>query len=61
MYRMQEPKSVFLIFSNGKIVCTGAKSREIVEEALLKLHRKIRELNLVKEIIPPEHEDIIYL
>ena len=61
IYRMQEPKSVFLIFSTGKIVCTGAKSREIVEEALLKLNRKIRELNLVREIIPPEQEDIIYL
>ncbi len=61
IYHMQEPKSVFLIFSTGKIVCIGEKSREIVEEALLKLNRKIRELNLVKEIIQPENEDIIFL
>jgi len=28
--RMQDPKTVLLLFSSGKIVCTGAKSKEMV-------------------------------
>jgi transcription initiation factor TFIID TATA-box-binding protein len=35
IYRMAEPKTVFLIFSTGRIVCTGAKTKEIVGEAVL--------------------------
>ena len=37
IYRMQDPKTVFLIFSTGRIVCTGAKNAEVVREAVLKL------------------------
>ncbi|MEM4336986.1 MAG: TATA-box-binding protein, partial [Candidatus Woesearchaeota archaeon] len=32
-----EAKATFLLFSNGKIVCTGTKSEEEVHEALDKL------------------------
>ncbi len=49
IYRMQEPKSVFLIFSTGKIVCTGAKSKEIVAEAVEKLYHIVREYGVAKE------------
>ena len=34
IYRMQDPKTVFLIFSTGRVVCTGAKNKETVGEAV---------------------------
>ncbi|HME51511.1 MAG TPA: TATA-box-binding protein [Candidatus Lokiarchaeia archaeon] len=46
IYRMQEPKTVFLIFSTGRIVCTGAKTKEIVGEAVEKLVDQVKELGL---------------
>ena len=48
IYRMQEPKTVFLIFSTGRIVCTGAKTKEIVGEAVEKLVEEIKRLELVQ-------------
>jgi transcription initiation factor TFIID TATA-box-binding protein len=49
IYRMQTPKSVFLIFSTGRIVCTGAKTREIVAEAVEKLYYEVRELGISRD------------
>ena len=49
IYRMKDPKTVFLIFSTGKVVCTGAKNKEFVKEAFIKLNLKVRELDLAKE------------
>jgi TATA-box binding protein (TBP) (component of TFIID and TFIIIB) len=43
---MQEPKTVFLIFSTGRIVCTGAKTKEIVGQAVEKLVEAVKELDL---------------
>jgi len=37
IFRMDSPRTVFLIFSNGKIVCLGAKSTEEVRKAFKKL------------------------
>lgn len=37
IYRMSEPKVVFLIFASGKIVCTGAKTEVDVHTAVEKL------------------------
>jgi transcription initiation factor TFIID TATA-box-binding protein len=39
IYRMQTPKTVFLIFSPGRIVCTGAKSKAMVAEAVAQLYQ----------------------
>ncbi len=49
IYRMQDPKTVFLIFSTGRIVCTGAKTKEIVAIAVEKLYHKVREMGVAKE------------
>jgi len=46
IYRMVEPKTVFLIFSNGKIVCTGAKDKKNLRNALSKLEEIIIILGL---------------
>ena len=62
IYRMQNPKAVFLVFSNGKFVCTGAKTKEVVEEAIIKLNRQVRELGVTKKVIAESnYEDINFI
>lgn len=34
VYKLREAKATFLLFSNGKIVCTGTKSEEMVHTAI---------------------------
>jgi transcription initiation factor TFIID TATA-box-binding protein len=46
IYRMQTPKVVLLIFASGKIVCTGAKSAEMVQEAVYKLYDLLEDYDL---------------
>jgi transcription initiation factor TFIID TATA-box-binding protein len=48
IYRMQTPKTVFLIFSTGRIVCTGGKTKEIVAEAVEKLAYQVLEYGVTK-------------
>jgi transcription initiation factor TFIID TATA-box-binding protein len=50
IFRMQDPHSVFLIFSTGRIVCTGAKTKEIVAIAIKKLYHLVRECGVAKEL-----------
>ena len=54
IYRMDNPKVVFLIFSNGKIVCVGAKNEGAVYEATEKLQKKLEENNLIPYLAPDE-------
>ena len=62
IYRMQEPKTVFLIFSTGRIVCTGAKNKEVVREAVLKLNREVRELGIARDnLAESEYEGISFV
>jgi len=41
IYRMNDPKVVFLIFSTGKIVCVGAKTEKEVRQAIRRLFQEI--------------------
>ena len=62
IYRMQDPKTVFLIFSTGRIVCTGAKKKEIVREAVKKLNKEVRKLGVAKEDLGnPDYQDITFV
>lgn len=62
IYRMQDPKTVFLIFSTGRIVCTGAKNKEIVRDAVLKLNQQVRELGVAKKDMgDTEYQDITFI
>ena len=62
IYRMQDPKTVFLIFSTGRIVCTGAKRRDIVRDAVLKLNQQVRDLGVAKKDIgESEYQDITFV
>ncbi len=47
IYRMDEPKVVLLIFSSGKIVCTGARKEEDVKLAVEKIYNILKELNVL--------------
>ena len=62
IYRMKDPKTVFLIFSTGKVVCTGAKNKKFVKEAFLKLNLKVRELGIAKKNEENlEYQDITFI
>jgi transcription initiation factor TFIID TATA-box-binding protein len=47
VFRMDEPKVVFLIFSAGKIVCVGAKKEQDVYDAVDKLQAILEERDLI--------------
>ena len=47
IYRMEDPKVVFLIFSTGKLVCVGAKREEEVYRAVEKLVTILDENGLI--------------
>ncbi len=49
IYRMSEPKVVLLIFSSGKVVCTGAKKEEEVKEAVEKIYNILKEQGVLIE------------
>ncbi|MBI4182313.1 MAG: TATA-box-binding protein [Candidatus Aenigmarchaeota archaeon] len=46
VYRIKDPRAATLIFSSGKIVCTGAKSIEKAKEAMHKVVNDIRKLGI---------------
>src|SRR3989338_7790007 len=51
--RIKEPKTSALIFSSGKVVCTGAKSMPKVKEAIQNI---IKNLEAIKIKITIDHE-----
>jgi len=44
VYKLDEPTTTFLLFSNGKLVCTGTKSRNELEQAMEQLNKNIKEV-----------------
>ncbi len=47
VYKMDDPKVVFLIFSAGKLVCVGAKKEQQVYDAVDKLQKTLEENELI--------------
>ncbi len=47
IHRMIYPKTVILIFSTGKLVCTGAKTEKDVYRSVHSLHSTLEEKNLM--------------
>ena len=43
VYKLDEPTATFLLFSNGKLVCTGTKNKQQLEESMVKLKKNIKE------------------
>ena len=44
VYKLMEAKATFLLFSNGKVVCTGTKSEAEVHTALDILVRNLKKV-----------------
>jgi len=50
VFRLEKPRTATLIFSSGKMVCTGAKSEEEARRAVMKVVRLLKERGfLIKE------------
>ena len=47
IHRMLDPKTVILLFSSGKLVCTGAKKEEDVYRSVNNLHALLEEKELM--------------
>ncbi|MDD5192899.1 MAG: TATA-box-binding protein, partial [Candidatus Nanoarchaeia archaeon] len=45
VYKLDEPNATFLLFSNGKLVCTGTKNNQQLEDSMTQLIKKIKEAN----------------
>ena len=42
VFKLKRPKTTTLIFGNGKMVCTGAKSEKIARSAVMKVVRELK-------------------
>ncbi len=47
--RMKNPKVAFLLFSSGKIICTGARKIEDVEYAVKTVARRLKSISAIKK------------
>ncbi|MBI5390081.1 TATA-box-binding protein [Candidatus Woesearchaeota archaeon] len=50
--RIKEPKTSALIFSSGKVVCTGAQSMKKVEESIKKIIKSLEKIGIRIKIKP---------
>jgi len=50
--RIKDPKTSALIFSSGKIVCTGARTMEQVDLSILSIIKSLKKLNIHVTIKP---------
>ena len=57
IYRIKVPKAAFLIFSSGKLVCTGSKNVEDVHPAIANMAKTLKSIGI--ENIYPEPEIIV--
>ena len=46
VFRIDDPKVVFLLFRSGKIVCTGAKKPSDVDRAVVRLVQELRKIKI---------------
>jgi len=53
--RIKDPKTSALIFSSGKVVCTGARSMEKVHEAIKKIIKSLEKIGIKIKIKPEVH------
>jgi len=42
VYKLVDPPATFLLFSNGKLVCTGTKNKQQLEESMKQLDKNIK-------------------
>jgi len=42
VYKLVDPTATFLLFSNGKLVCTGTKNKQQLDDSMKQLNKNIR-------------------
>lgn len=51
VYKLENPTATFLLFSNGKLVCTGTKNKAQLDDSIVQLNKNVRTaLKRIKEI-----------
>jgi transcription initiation factor TFIID TATA-box-binding protein len=50
--RIKDPKTSALIFSSGKVVCTGARSMDKVHESIERIIESLKKINIKITIVP---------
>ena len=53
VFKLKDPKTAALIFSSGKLVCTGAKS---VDDSKLAIKKTVDKMRTIDTEIPEEYE-----
>ena len=61
VYKLVDPTATFLLFSNGKLVCTGTKNKAQLEDSMVQLNKNVRAAlkrikDLAKEKVAGEDE-----
>jgi transcription initiation factor TFIID TATA-box-binding protein len=54
IYRVKAPKAAFLIFTSGKVVCTGSKNVEDVRTVIATLAKKLKSIGFEMIDMQPE-------
>jgi len=54
VYRVKSPKAAFLIFTSGKVVCTGAKNVEDVRTVISNMANTLKSIGFSKVDLTPE-------
>jgi len=54
VYRVKDPKAAFLIFTSGKVVCTGSKNVEDVRTVITTLAKTLKSIGFEKIDMEPE-------
>jgi transcription initiation factor TFIID TATA-box-binding protein len=54
VYRIKNPNAAFLIFTSGKVVCTGARSIEQAHTAMINLANKLNSIGCKEIDLKPE-------
>ena len=42
VYKLEDPTATFLLFSNGKLVCTGTKNKAQLDDSIIQLNKNVR-------------------
>ncbi|PIN87725.1 TATA-box-binding protein [Candidatus Woesearchaeota archaeon CG10_big_fil_rev_8_21_14_0_10_32_24] len=50
--RIKDPKTSALIFSSGKVVCTGARTLDAVDKSILQIIKSLKKMNINVTIKP---------
>jgi transcription initiation factor TFIID TATA-box-binding protein len=52
VYKLDNPTATFLLFSNGKLVCTGTKNKSQLDDSMIQLNKNVRAaLKRIKELV----------